>query len=175
MIFTPTPLNGAFTIEPERREDDRGYFVRTFCEHEFAEHGLETVFVQANAAWSTKRGIVRGLHLQNAPHEEVKLVRCTRGSVFDVIVDCRQGSKTLHHWFGATLSASNGTQLYVPKGFAHGYQVLEDDSEMTYQVSAHYTPGVESGLRWNDPAIGIQWPITQGVDVSEKDEAWALL
>ena len=120
-------------------------------------------------------GTVRGLHLQLPPHEEVKVVRCTQGKVFDVIVDCREGSKSLYQWFGVELSAENGTQLYVPKGFAHGYQVLEKNSELAYLVSAHYTPGAESGLRWNDPKIGIQWPITNNVDLSEKDVAWPLL
>lgn len=175
MLFTATPLEGAFVIEPERRIDERGHFVRTFCNHEFAEQGLETSFVQANAAWNNARGIVRGLHLQLAPNEEVKVVRCTKGSVFDVIVDCREGSKTRHQWFGVTLTGDNGTQLYVPKGFAHGYQVLENDSELVYLVSAHYTPGAETGLRWDDPAIGIEWPISQKVDLSEKDATWPLL
>ncbi len=175
MLFTPTPLAGAYLIEPERRADDRGFFVRTFCENEFAEHDLETRFVQVNAARNTQRGIVRGLHRQLAPHEEVKVVRCVQGSVFDVIVDCREGSPTRYRWFGATLSAANGTQLYVPKGFAHGYQVLEDESELNYLVSAHYAPGSEAGLRWNDPVLGIEWPVTADVDLSEKDAAWDLL
>jgi len=175
VIFEPTPLAGAFVIKPERRSDDRGHFVRTFCEDEFAKHGLCTSFVQANAAWNTKRGIVRGMHRQLAPHEEVKVVRCTQGAVFDAIVDCREGSSTRHQWFGVTLSAENGVQLYVPKGFAHGYQVLEDSSELVYLVSARYAPDAESGLRWNDPAVGIEWPIVDGIDISDKDAAWALL
>lgn len=175
MLFTQTPLAGAYVIEPERRTDERGHFVRTFCDNEFSEHGLETSFVQANAAWNTTRGIVRGLHLQVAPHEEVKVVRCTQGAVFDVIVDCRESSKTYLQWFGVELTAGNGTQLYVPKGFAHGYQVLQNDSELAYLVSTHYTPGAESGLRWDDPKIGIEWPITDNIDMSEKDTAWPLL
>lgn len=175
MLFNPTPLEGAFVIEPERRVDERGHFVRTFCNNEFSDHGLETSFVQANAAWNNAKGIVRGLHLQLTPHEEVKVVRCTQGAVFDAIVDCREGSTTRHQWFGVELTAENGTQLYVPKGFAHGYQVLEDNSELTYLVSTHYTPGAESGLRWDDPAIGIEWPITDNVDLSEKDAGWPLL
>lgn len=175
MIFKPTPLAGAFVIEPERRADDRGHFVRTFCEQEFKEQGLETQFVQANAAWNTQRGIVRGMHRQLSPHEEVKVVRCTQGAVFDAIVDCREGSPTQHQWFGVTLSAENGVQLYVPKGFAHGYQVLEDQSELVYLVSAHYAPDAESGLRWNDPAVGIEWPISANIDISDKDANWPLL
>lgn len=175
MIFKPTPLAGAFVIEPERRSDDRGHFVRTFCEHEFKEHGLDTQYVQANAAWNAKRGIVRGMHRQLSPHEEVKVVRCTQGAVFDAIVDCREHSPTRHQWFGVTLSAQNGVQLYVPKGFAHGYQVLEDQSELVYLVSAHYAPDAESGLRWNDPAVGIEWPIEANIDISDKDANWPLL
>jgi len=175
MIFNPTPLAGAFVIEPERRTDERGHFVRTFCEHEFKDHGLDSEFVQANAAWNTKKGIVRGMHRQLQPHEEVKVVRCTQGSVFDAIVDCREDSPTLHQWFGVTLSAENGTQLYVPKGFAHGYQVLEDSSELVYLVSAHYAPDAESGLRWNDPKVGIEWPISTDIDISDKDANWPLL
>lgn len=175
MLFKPTPLAGAYLIEPERRTDERGFFVRTFCEAEFSEHDLETQFVQVNAAWNSKRGIVRGMHRQLEPHQEVKVVRCVQGSVFDVIIDCRDGSPTLHQWYGATLSAANGAQLYVPKGFAHGYQVLEDGSELSYLVSAHYAPGVEAGIRWDDPAIAIEWPITTDIDISEKDANWVLL
>lgn len=175
MKFIPTPLAGAYIIEPERRSDDRGYFVRTFCEDEFNAYGLETTYVQANAAWNHRVGTTRGLHFQTAPHEEVKVVRCTQGAVFDVIVDCRADSDTRYQWFGATLSAINGIQLYVPKGFAHGYQVLEDASELTYLVSTHYMPTAEAGLRWDDPTIGIDWPITDGVDLSDKDSKWALL
>ena len=175
MLFIPTPLDGAFVIEPERRADERGYFARTFCNNEFAEHGLETSFVQANAASSKNRGTVRGLHLQLPPNAEVKVVRCTQGAVFDVVVDCREGSKTKYQWFGVILTADNGHQLYVPEGFAHGYQVLEDNSELTYLVSAHYSPDAESGLRWDDPAVGIKWPITDNIELSEKDTAWPLL
>lgn len=175
MIFKSTPLAGAFVIEPERRGDERGHFVRTFCDQEFSAHGLETHFVQANAAWNTEKGIVRGMHRQLSPHEEVKVVRCTQGAVFDAIVDCREDSPTLHQWFGLTLSAENGIQLYVPRGFAHGYQVLEDRSELVYLVSAHYAPEAESGLRWNDPTVGIEWPIPTPTDISDKDANWPLL
>jgi len=175
LLFEATPLAGAFVIHPERREDARGHFVRTFCENEFAEHGLSTAFVQANAAWNTRRGIVRGMHRQVSPHEEVKVVRCTQGSVFDAIVDVRENSPTRHQWFGLNLSAENGLQLYVPEGFAHGYQVLEDNSELVYLVSAHYAPGAESGLRWNDPKVGIVWPINDNIDISDKDAEWPLL
>jgi len=175
MIFKPAPLAGAFVIEPEYRADERGHFVRTFCEQEFEAAGLHTHYVQANAAWNTHKGIVRGMHRQLSPHEEVKVVRCTQGSVFDVIVDCREDSPTLHQWFGATLSAENGHQLYVPQGFAHGYQVLEDQSELVYLVSAHYAPEAEAGLRWNDPKLGIKWPVDANIDISEKDANWPLL
>jgi len=175
VLFESTPLPGAYLVRPERREDKRGHFVRTFCEHEFAEQGLVTEFVQANAAWNTHAGIVRGMHQQTSPHEEVKLVRCTQGAVFDVIVDCRDESPTRHQWFGAILSAENGDQLYVPAGFAHGYQVLENGSELVYLVSAHYAPTAEAGLRWDDPTLNIKWPINENIDVSEKDANWPLL
>ena len=175
MIFDPTPLDGAYVIQPERRGDERGFFTRTYCVNEFAELGLNTTLCQANAAYTAARGTTRGMHYQIEPHSEVKLLRCTRGRVFDAIVDMRENSKTYLQWFGVELNAENGTQLYVPEGFANGYQVLEDDSEISYLVSQFYEPSAERGLRWDDPRIGIEWPLTADVEISDKDAAWELL
>lgn len=175
MLFTETPLAGSFLIAPERHGDNRGFFARTFCEMEFAERGLVVDWKQANAAYSAAVGVTRGMHYQRDPYGETKLVRCTRGRVYDVIVDMRPGSATLHQWYGAELSHSNGVQLYVPAGFAHGYQVIEADSEVAYMVSAFYTPEAECGVRWDDPAVGIDWPIRAEVAVSDKDRQWPLL
>ncbi len=175
MIFTPTNLSGAFVIEPELRQDDRGHFARTFCQQEFARHGLEEQLVQGNMAFSRQVGVTRGMHYQNAPNAETKLVRCTRGRVFDAMVDLREDSATYRQWFGIELNTENNLQLYVPRGFAHGYQVLEADSELSYLVSAFYSPESEAGIRWDDPAIGIDWPIKDNVELSEKDQQWSLL
>lgn len=175
MIFKQTPLANAFVIEPERRGDSRGYFTRTFCINEFADAGLATDLKQGNAAFNSSKGITRGMHYQIDPCAETKLVRCTRGTVFDVIVDVREESATQYQWFGIELSAQNGIQLYVPEGFAHGYQVLEDNSEISYLVSEFYSPESERGIRWDDPHVGIKWPISNDVELSEKDKAWDLL
>jgi len=175
MLFQETPLAGAYVIDPERREDDRGFFARIYCAREFSELGLSTDLAQCNIAYNLTSGILRGMHFQKAPHQEVKLVRCTMGSVFDAIVDVRPESPTYRQWFGVELSAQNRRQLYVPKGFAHGYLTLEDNSELTYQVSEFYTPEAEAGLRWNDPAVGIEWPAIEIQDISEKDGRWPLL
>lgn len=174
MRFTETPLAGAFTIDLERRDDDRGFFARTFCAREFAQHGLKTDVVQCNASFNHRRGTVRGMHYQVPPAAETKLVRCTRGAIWDVIVDLRPLSPTYLRHFGVELSAANGRQLYVPEMFAHGYVALEDGTEVTYQVGEFYTPGHERGLRFDDPALGIEWPIAVTV-LSEKDAAWPLL
>jgi len=165
-------LEGAYVVEPQLREDERGFFARAWCEREFSERNLASRMVQANISGSRKRGTLRGLHYQTAPHEEAKLVRCTRGAIYDVIVDLRSGSPSRAQWFGVELTADNRRMLYVPEGFAHGYQTLADDTEVTYQVSAFYAPDVERGLRWNDSAFGIEWPITDNVTLSEKDKAW---
>jgi len=168
MIFTKTPLEGAFTIELEKREDDRGFFARTFCAHEFEEHGLETKIVQTNMSRTLKKGTIRGMHYQKTPHEETKLVRCTKGAVYDVIIDLRKNSPTYKKWFGAELSDTNYKMMFVPRGFAHGFVTLTDNVEVTYEVSAFYTPGVEAGIRFNDPAFNIKWPI-EVTEYSEKD------
>lgn len=171
MRFLPTPLKDAVLIEPERREDPRGWFARTFCEEEFAAHGLVTRFVQQNASANPRSGTLRGMHFQHAPHAEVKVVRCTRGALFDAIIDLRPDSPTCGQWVGYELTPENGRMLYVPEGFAHGYLTLADDTEAGYLVSYPYTPGAEGGLRYNDPAFGIEWPGEIAV-ISDKDAAW---
>jgi len=175
MQFIETGLDGAYLLTPEPRSDDRGYFARVFCVDEFSALGLCTDWKQANIAHNKLKGITRGMHYQHEPDAEVKLVRCTKGSVYDAIVDMRPNSKTYRQWYGAELTEKNQHQLYVPTGFAHGYQVLEDNSDLHYMVSAMYSPTSEDGVRWNDPSIGIQWPIASDVLLSDKDETWSLL
>ncbi len=175
MLFIDTPLKDLYLIKPELREDERGYFARVFCVDEFSQHGLCTHWQQANIAYNKDRGITRGLHYQHSPDAEIKLVRCTRGSIFDVAVDMRTESETYRQWYGVELTESNQQMLYVPEGFAHGYQVLDANSELHYMVSAPYAPQSEDGMRWDDPAIGIQWPITTTVILSDKDQQWSLL
>lgn len=172
MRFLETRLPGAYVVEPQPIEDERGFFARAWCEREFGEQNLASRMVQRNISGNRKRGTLRGLHYQTAPHEEAKLVGCTRGAVYDVIVDLRPGSATRGKWLGVELTADNRRMLYVPGGFAHGYQTLADDTEVAYQVSAFYAPDVERGIRWDDPAFGIEWPITDDVVLSEKDRAW---
>jgi dTDP-4-dehydrorhamnose 3,5-epimerase len=156
----------------EVREDERGFFARTWCRKEFEQHGLGTEFVQANLSHNKCKGTIRGLHFQLKPFAEAKLVRCIRGAVWDVIVDLRRDSSTYMKWFGVELSADNRRQLYVPKNFAHGYQTLVDDAEVLYHVSEFYTPDYERGIRWDDPAFSIHWPQSTGVVVSTKDQSW---
>ncbi len=172
MKITKTPLQGAYVFGVDRIEDDRGFFGRAWCKNELAEHGLNTDLAQANVAFNNTKGTLRGMHRQLAPHAEVKVVRCSRGAVFDAIVDLRPDSPTFTNWFGLELSAQNHLSLYVPKGFGHGYLTLEDNSEVHYQVSDFYAPGHEAGCRWNDPAFGIEWPDTGGYLISDKDQAW---
>lgn len=172
MIFREAELPGAYVLELERREDERGFFARAWCRDELAAHGLDARVAQANVSWNERRGTLRGLHFQRAPHAEVKLVRCTRGAVYDVIVDLRPGSPTYTRWLGVELSAENGRSLYVPEGFAHGYQTLVDGSETFYLVSEPYAPGAEGGVRWDDPAFGISWPDVAERVVSAKDGSW---
>ncbi|MCK4826502.1 dTDP-4-dehydrorhamnose 3,5-epimerase, partial [bacterium] len=153
MIFTETQLRGAYIIEIEKLKDNRGFFARTWCQKEFEEHGLTPRVVQANVSSNKKKGTLRGMHYQIAPYEETKLVRCTRGAIYDVIIDLRPASPTYTQWVGVELTADNYKMLYVPENFAHGFQTLEDNTEVTYQVSQFYTPGSESGIRWGDPAF----------------------
>lgn len=168
MIFNPLSLHGAFTIDVQPFQDNRGFFTRTFCEREFAEHKLEQHFVQANHSGSHGKGVIRGMHFQHAPHCEVKLVKCVQGAIFDVIIDVRKGSPTFLQWFGAELTAENKRMMYVPKGFAHGFQSLSEYSEITYMVSAFYNKEMEGGLKYDDPAINIEWPLPVSL-VSDKD------
>lgn len=172
MIFSETGLKGAFIIEPERIEDSRGFFARAWCMREFEAQRLNARLVQCNISFNRHKGTLRGMHFQEAPHEESKLVRCTKGSVYDVIIDLRPGSPTYMEWVGVELTESNRRMLYVPEGFAHGYQTLEPDTEVFYQVSEFYSPGAESGVRWNDPAFRIAWPEENNVVVSDKDGNW---
>jgi dTDP-4-dehydrorhamnose 3,5-epimerase len=174
MIFHPTPLKDAYTIAWEPRADDRGLFARAFCAEEFACNGLVSSYVQANLSENRVAGTVRGMHFQKPPHAEVKLVRCVRGAIYDVIVDIRPGSPTYLQSFGTTLSADNGLMMYVPTGFAHGYQSLADNSTAFYLVSVPYSPGSESGIRHNDPCVRVSWPLTI-TSISPKDSAWPFL
>jgi dTDP-4-dehydrorhamnose 3,5-epimerase len=166
--FVPTPLAGAFVIELDMLEDERGQFARTFDVEEFERHGLDPTVVQCNTSFNTKAGTLRGMHYQAEPDGEAKLVRCTRGAIFDVIVDLRPGSDTQRKWFGAELTADNRRMLYVPVGFAHGFQTLVDESEVHYQMSHHYVPGQARGVRFDDPAFGIEWPRPDPI-VSDRD------
>lgn len=171
MNFMETKLSGSYVIEPERLEDGRGFFARAWCKREFEERGLDANPVQCNISFNRKRGTLRGMHLQLPPYEETKLVRCTRGSIYDVIIDLRPDSGTYLKWVGVELSAENGKMLYVPGGFAHGYLTLEDSTEVFYQVSQFYAPGAEAGVKWDDPVFGIEWP-EPGAVISEKDRSW---
>ncbi|HEY7230947.1 MAG TPA: dTDP-4-dehydrorhamnose 3,5-epimerase [Pseudolabrys sp.] len=174
MRFTPMALSGAYLIQLEPRVDARGTFARAFCAHEFAAKGLTASFVQANISSNVRAGTVRGLHFQNAPHTETKLVQCVKGSVYDVIVDIRKESATYLRWAGVELSDSNGAMMYVPAGFAHGYQTLSDGANVLYLVSEFYAPEAEGGLRYSDPKLEIEWPLAVS-DISEKDGRWPLL
>jgi dTDP-4-dehydrorhamnose 3,5-epimerase len=158
MIFTEMRLKGAFVIDPERLTDDRGFFARTYCEREFEARGLHTRWVQCSLSFNRKKGTLRGLHWQAAPHEEIRVVRCVQGAVYDVIVDLRDHSPTCREWVAVELTDENRRALYVPKGFAHGYQTLENDAEMLYMMSEFYHPECARVLRWDDPGIGIDWP-----------------
>lgn len=171
MIFQATELPGAYILELERREDERGFFARTWCQAEFAAQGLVSKLVQANMSFNHTAGTLRGMHYQHAPHAETKLVRCLRGAIYDVIIDLRPESPTYMQWVGVELTADNGRMLYVPEGFAHGFQTLEDRTEVAYQVSAFYTPAAEGGARYDDPRFGIRWPRPVAV-ISDKDRAW---
>lgn len=168
MIFTKTALDGAYIIEPEKRADDRGFFARIWCENEFKDHGLKTNLVQANMSRSNFKGTLRGMHYQLPPFAETKLVRCTKGGIFDVIIDIRKDSKTYKQWIGVELTEENHKMLYVPEGFAHGFLTLTDNAEATYLVTAFYNGEHERGLRYNDEAFAIKWPIAI-TNISDKD------
>jgi dTDP-4-dehydrorhamnose 3,5-epimerase len=171
MIFTETTLPGAYLIEPERREDERGFFARTWCEHEGAVQNLQTRWVQCSISFNTQCGTLRGLHYQAAPDEETKLVRCTMGGIYDVIVDLRPNSPTFRHWLAFELTAQNRLMLFIPAGFAHGFQTLTAESEVFYQMSTFYVPESARGVRWDDPAFGISWPEGQRI-ISARDRSF---
>jgi dTDP-4-dehydrorhamnose 3,5-epimerase len=171
MRFTATPITGAWLVAPDARADERGFFARLWSRDEFAAKGLRGDFINGNNSFSTLKGTLRGLHYQIPPHEEAKLVRCIQGRVFDVLIDMRAGSPTRHKWFGAELTADNRLLVYVPEGCAHGYLSLEDESEVIYMATAPYAAEAERGVRWNDPGIGISWPIEPLV-LSAKDRQW---
>lgn len=172
MRFTRTALQDAVIIDLEPIEDDRGFFARAWDEREFAENGLVTRIAQCNVSFNRRKGTLRGMHLQRPPYEEVKLIRCVRGSLFDVIIDIRPASASYKQWTGVELSARNRRMLYVPRGFAHGFQTLEDDTETFYMVSEFHVPGAEEGVRWNDPMFGIDWPLGDPSEISDKDRDW---
>ncbi|MCX6030219.1 MAG: dTDP-4-dehydrorhamnose 3,5-epimerase [Chloroflexi bacterium] len=171
MIFTETRLPGAFIIEPELRADERGFFARTWCQREFAAHGLNLRLVQCNLSGNTLAGTVRGLHYQAAPYEEAKIVSCNHGAICDVIVDLRPASPTSKKWLAVELTEQNRRMLYIPEGFAHGFQTLKDHSEVFYQMSEFYIPAAARGARWNDPAFGIRWPLPVTI-ISPRDRSY---
>jgi dTDP-4-dehydrorhamnose 3,5-epimerase len=171
MLFHETNLPGAYLIEIERREDERGFFARSWCQREFTEHGLNAQLVQCNVSFNHRKGTLRGMHFQAAPYAEVKIVRCTAGAIYDVMIDLRPDSPTFKQHFGAELTPENHRMLYIPEGFAHGYITLSDNTEIVYQVSQFYAPEAARGVRWNDPAFGLQWPLTVEV-ISERDATY---
>jgi dTDP-4-dehydrorhamnose 3,5-epimerase len=174
MIFTESALQGAYIIDLERRPDNRGFFARVFCQKEFEAHGLKPVIAQANVAFNQRKGTMRGMHFQFPPTAETKVVRCTRGAILDIIVDLRPESPTYLQHIAVELNEDNHRALYVPERFAHGYQVLQDKTETSYQVGEFYAPGSEGGLVYSDPRLGLQWPLPVSA-ISEKDQAWPLL
>jgi dTDP-4-dehydrorhamnose 3,5-epimerase len=171
MIFKETRLKGAYLIEWEPLQDERGFFARSFCREEFGKHGLNPQIAQCNVSYNRKCGTLRGMHYQAAPSEEAKLVRCTNGAIYDVIIDLRRPSSTFMQWMAVELTAANRRMLYIPEGFAHGFQTLEDDSEVFYQMSAAFSPELARGVRWNDPAFGIEWPPAERI-ISRRDDQY---
>jgi len=172
VTFTETKIKGDFLIETDKIEDDRGFFSRIWCKEEFEAHDLISQFVQFNTSFSSKTGTIRGLHYQAPPDQEVKLIRCTKGAIYDVIIDIRPDSPTYGHWIGVELRADNHKMLYVPSGVAHGFKTLVDNSEVFYPVSEFYSPGSERGIRWDDPMFNIEWPVTDSLIISDKDKNW---
>ncbi len=171
MIFKETKLKGAFIIKLNRLNDERGFFARTFCQNEFEDHGLNPKIVQCNTSFNQRKGTLRGLHYQIAPYEEAKLVRCTKGAIYDVIIDLRSSSPTFKQWLAMDLTAENRSMLYIPEGFAHGFQTLEDDTEVLYQMSEFYHPECARGVKWNDRAFRIAWPINNPT-ISARDQQY---
>jgi dTDP-4-dehydrorhamnose 3,5-epimerase len=172
MIFEPAHLEGAFLVHLERREDERGFFARSFCQNEFDVHGLPQVFVQCNVSFNRTRGTLRGMHFQRDPRQEGKLVRCTMGAALDVIIDLRKDSPTYCRWQGFELTAENRRAVYIPPGFAHGFQTLVDGVEMFYQMNEFYVPELAGGVRWDDPAFDITWPVPNPI-LSERDRSYS--
>lgn len=172
MRFEETPLPGAYLIHLEPLRDDRGFFARSWCHDEFEKQGLDADLMQCSVSFNSRKSTLRGMHYQTAPHQETKLVRCTRGALYDVILDLRPASPTFKQWFAAELTAENHLMMYVPKGFAHGLQTLVDNTEAFYQISGNYYPECAAGVRWNDPAFGIDWPDAKPI-LSEKDKMYA--
>jgi dTDP-4-dehydrorhamnose 3,5-epimerase len=169
VIFRETKLEGAFIIEPERHEDERGFFARIWCQREFEARGLCSRFVQCNVSFNKKAGTLRGMHFQTPPHAEIKLVRCTSGAIYDVIIDLRGSSPTLKQWLAVELTAENRKMLYIPEGFAHGFQTLAVDAEVLYQMSEFYQAEAARGIRWDDPTFRIVWPESAKRIISQKD------
>ena len=172
MKFVPLTLAGAYLLELEPHGDDRGFFARTWCRDEFAANGLNPVIAQSSTSHNAREGTLRGLHFQRPPHAEAKLVRCTRGAIFDVIVDLRPESPTHTAWFGGELTEKRGNAMYVPEGFAHGFQTLTDHADVLYMISQPYVPQAAAGVRWDDPAFGIEWPEAAERTISDRDRAW---
>ena len=171
MNFLETPLKGAFLIDPEKLEDARGFFARTWCQWEFERHGISFKPVQCNVSYNKKKGVLRGMHYQAAPHQEAKLIWCIKGAIHDVIIDLRPMSPTITQHLSVVLTAENRRMLYIPEGLAHGFQTLEDESEVFYQMSEFYAPEYAKGVRWNDPAFGIQWPTDERL-ISDRDQSY---
>lgn len=174
MKFTPVFIEGAFIVELEPLADERGFFARSFCQEEFRRQGIDPLVAQCNISFNRHRGTLRGLHYQVKPHEEAKLVRCTQGAIWDVIVDLRESSPTRYRWFATELTAGNRRALYVPRGFAHGFQTLADNSEVFYQMAEFYHPESARGVRWDDPVIGITWPVDNPM-LSPRDKSYPLI
>lgn len=172
MIFKETKLQGAFIVELEKFEDERGFFAHSWSERKFAEHGLDPRVAECSISFNRKRGTLRGMHYQAAPHGQVKLVRCSRGAIYDVIIDLRTGSPTFKQWVGVELTSENRRMLYIPKDFAHGFQTLDDETEVFYQMSDAYAPESGRGVRWNDPAFGIAWPEAAAIIINERDRTY---
>jgi dTDP-4-dehydrorhamnose 3,5-epimerase len=173
--FEELSIPGAFVLEPERLEDERGFFARTWSREELAGRGLSAELVQCGIAYNVRKGTVRGMHFQAAPHAEVKLVRCTMGVIYDVIVDLRPDSPSYRKWAAVELTAENRRMLYIPVGLAHGYQTLADDTEVLYQMSEYYHPESARGVRWDDPAFGVRWPMREGITICERDATYPLV
>ena len=171
MIFSETKLKGAYVIELEKKEDERGFFARSWDKEEFEKHGLKSKILQCNVSFNKMKGTLRGMHYQRSPNKEAKLVRCTSGKIFDVIIDLRKNSETFKEWFSVELSQDNSKMIYVPESFAHGFQTLEDNSEVFYQISEEYMPKFSSGIKWNDKTFNIKWPL-EPTFMSSKDKGY---